>query len=282
MVHFIHSFSMQLPATPGTIAHEWIAHGAYAYVGSVNEPYLAAFLPPGALAMEWVNGIPFLIAARHWNAPAPFGGPWRVNLYGDPLALCPPPGLLERARLAPPDVDVALAVDHQVRSLLEQARDVPTNRDLGDAVHGLVLIGDDDLAIQTWRYAVQQDKAALASFHALGPLFRRQLVDDFVEAYGRSARRDDLTRTMLWHLVSWRLGRGADEATLLLLQSSLRGPDVENDLERLAPHLVAAFGEAHARNVIQRELESAERPATMEALRKLLAAPRGGRDRRSK
>src|SRR5690606_9604668 len=77
VVHFTHSWSMRLPATETTIAARFLDAGAYGYVGSVHEPLLAAFVPPLPLAQRWGSSVPVLIAARHWEAPQPFGGPWK-------------------------------------------------------------------------------------------------------------------------------------------------------------------------------------------------------------
>ena len=37
-----------------------------------------------------------LVAARHLDGP--FGKPWKINTYGDPLMLCPPPSLYQVER----------------------------------------------------------------------------------------------------------------------------------------------------------------------------------------
>ncbi len=60
-LHLIHSWSMRSPQTEGTLGAQWLAHGAYAYVGSVHEPLLQAFVPPTALAERWTKLAPFLV-----------------------------------------------------------------------------------------------------------------------------------------------------------------------------------------------------------------------------
>ena len=71
-VHYIHSWSMQSPTHPATIAQRWLEHGAYAYVGSMQEPYLAAFEKPTELARQWLAGAPFLPSARVWKQAKQF------------------------------------------------------------------------------------------------------------------------------------------------------------------------------------------------------------------
>ena len=79
-VHFIHSWSAVTPDDPKTVAGRWLEHGAYAYVGSVDEPYLQAFVTPQLLVKRLQILTPFLIAARQIQAP-----PWKITTIGDPL-----------------------------------------------------------------------------------------------------------------------------------------------------------------------------------------------------
>lgn len=79
-VYFIHSWSAMLPDKTDTIAGRWLNHGAYAYVGSMSEPYLQAFLPPRFMTARVLAGMPFLVAARQTESK-----PWKVNTIGDPL-----------------------------------------------------------------------------------------------------------------------------------------------------------------------------------------------------
>ena len=54
--------------------------GAYAYVGSVHEPFLQAFVPSPKLAMRLAAGLPLGAAARLDD-----GEPWKISILGDPL-----------------------------------------------------------------------------------------------------------------------------------------------------------------------------------------------------
>ena len=83
--------------------------------------------------------------------------------------------------------------------------------------------------------------------------------------------RDPLAADMLWHLFQARLGAGADKDVLLQLQAAVRQPYPQVDLERLAPALSRAFGKAHARGVIERELSRANSPSVRQALAELAA-----------
>jgi hypothetical protein len=91
-VHFIHSWSATAPGDRNTVGGRWLEQGAYAYVGSVHEPYLQAFISPGLLVERLRLSVPFLIAARQIEAP-----PWKITTIGDPLMTILKPGL----RLSP-------------------------------------------------------------------------------------------------------------------------------------------------------------------------------------
>jgi hypothetical protein len=83
-VAMIHSFSAADPTDPQTIAGRWLSNGAFAYYGSVNEPYLSAFRPPRLVAALVADDIP-LVAALRQGEQEPFGFPWRLVYLGDPL-----------------------------------------------------------------------------------------------------------------------------------------------------------------------------------------------------
>lgn len=80
-VHFIHSWSANMPGRETTIAGQWLDHGAFAYVGSVHEPYLQAFMPPSILTARLLSSAPFLVAARQFQSSKP----WKITTIGDPL-----------------------------------------------------------------------------------------------------------------------------------------------------------------------------------------------------
>jgi hypothetical protein len=83
-VSMIHSFSAVNPADPQTIAGRWLANGAYVYFGAVQEPFLAAFRPPGLVAELIAADVP-LVAALRQGEGEPGGFPWRLAYLGDPL-----------------------------------------------------------------------------------------------------------------------------------------------------------------------------------------------------
>ena len=84
-VAMIHSFSAADPNDPQTIAGRWLSQGAFAYFGSVNEPYMLAFRPPGLVAALLAADVPFVAALRQGELET-FGFPWRLVYLGDPAA----------------------------------------------------------------------------------------------------------------------------------------------------------------------------------------------------
>jgi hypothetical protein len=84
IVYMIHSFSAESPDDPATLAGRWMANGAFVYFGSMNEPYLEAFRAPGAIVAILSDNLP-LSAVFHRMAAEPFGQPWRLAYFGDPL-----------------------------------------------------------------------------------------------------------------------------------------------------------------------------------------------------
>jgi hypothetical protein len=266
-LHFTHSFSLKAPENLNTIGGQWLAHGVYAYIGSVDEPRLPGFVPPKVFADRCRNLVPFLIAGRKWDdSPA-----WKINTLGDPLMICRPPSLGVIARLPAPLVtaDDALELGEHVKTLMRLAAEDETGDAIAKAVATLDLLGKDSVAIKMWQVAAQRDLAPSAAPASLGPLFRAGLTSEFVRAADTMPTRDDIDTDMIWHLLTPRL-RGADEQMLVLLETSIRPCQSATDLERLAPHLTAVFGADHARAAVLRELNRTTNQRRRRELQKLL------------
>lgn len=258
-LHLTHSWSLRSPENINSVGGRWLDRGAYAYVGSMQEPYLAAFVPPTMLATRWVNRIPFLVGARYWTAnPAPFGGPWKVNTIGDPLMLLAPPLQHNKQRISQ-TAEYGEDLFARAEQLLAAVRNEPDPRTLADTIALLDLIGRDDIALPLWRLAssLGDEHARLASRAALGPLFRARDADGFMRAWLLLPHRDDLATDMLWHLFSPRLSM-LDEDSLLQMQAAIRRPAAHVDIRRLAPHLARRISSQHVRSLIERELDRSE------------------------
>jgi hypothetical protein len=185
--------------------------------------------------------------------------------------LCRPPADAGSKRLEG-SVEDGQDLRAHARTLMRQA-DTADGADgaaaFAEAIGTLALLGKDEIAVRMWQLADERGHTAAVSRRALGPLFRLRRPDEFIRAWQATPQRDDLTTDMLWHLLTPRLP-SAGEQELLVLESAIRPSQPEADLERLAPRLSAAFGAAHARSVIQREIDRAQRPGTKKALQRLL------------
>ena len=265
-LHFTHSHSLKAPDNPNTIGGQWLDHGVYAYIGSVDEPRLPGFVPPKVFADRFRNLVPFLIAGRQWDDPA-----WKINTLGDPLMICRPPVLGAIARLPAPDVadDAELDLGEHVKTLMRRAAKDETGDAIAEAVATLDLLGRDSVAIMMWQLANQRGLTQAAAPASLGPLFRAGLANEFLRAADTMPTREHIDMDMLWHLLTPRL-RGADEQMLRLLETSIRPCQPHADLERLAPHLIAVFGVDHTRAVVQRELNRTTNQRQRRELQKLL------------
>ena len=90
-VLMIHSFSAESPNDPDTIAGRWLANGAYAYFGSMNEPFLQAFRTPTLVASFLSDNLPIVVAERK-TAGEVHAQPWRLVYFGDPFLRLKPTG----------------------------------------------------------------------------------------------------------------------------------------------------------------------------------------------
>ncbi|PNW40960.1 UNVERIFIED_CONTAM: hypothetical protein BEN50_01575 [Euhalothece sp. KZN 001] len=81
-MQMIHSFSATTPDDNDTIAGRWLNQGVYAYIGSVDEPYVTGFVPPKYVVMRLVSNVPFLVSSRYVDTPT-----WKIITIGDPLML---------------------------------------------------------------------------------------------------------------------------------------------------------------------------------------------------
>ncbi|MCZ6677214.1 MAG: hypothetical protein O7E52_08185 [Candidatus Poribacteria bacterium] len=269
VVHFTHSWSMRSPANSATVAGRWIDHGAYAFVGSVHEPLLSAFVPPDKLAGRLVGMAPFLVACRWWTEDGILVRPCRINTFGDPLMTFPSPNRVKRQRIQQPAAYGRKLAD-RTRTLMGLIQTKPSGDVYRNAVKSLVLLGRDDLAIQLWRLAEQQDVGDNAAEAVLGSLFRAGLSDDFLKAWKHMDEPQERERDMLWHLMESRLNPSikADQLEILLL--ALRRSMPHEDVKRLAPYVDRIFGRRRVREIIMRELERSPQPDVERALMRLL------------
>lgn len=251
-LHLVHSWSGWEPENPATLGGRWLQHGAYAYVGSVDEPGLQAFQPMRMLAERWISFTPFLVAARNWDA-----APWKVNTIGDPLMICAPPENPKRQPRLTQPTDYGVDLGEHLKELLRTAKEDPSGAKYGEAMHILDMLGRDDIAVQVWGLALEANTATFAARPALGPLFRKKKPGEIVKAWMEMPTRDPIATDILWAAVAPKLGGMLDDDTLLLLSTNIRRPYSDVDAGRIASQVSSALGQAQARSMIQREIDAA-------------------------
>ncbi len=144
VVHFIHSFSAQDLSDKTSIAARFLENGAYAYVGSVDEPFLTAFQTPEAFAVRMLAPAPLGAAARV-DSPRP----WKINVYGDPLITFGPPAKRVEGEPSLPEPK-ATALEDDMKAALKDKR-------LLDAVRMLAMLGRDADAVRIYQAARARD-----------------------------------------------------------------------------------------------------------------------------
>ncbi|MBL8764650.1 MAG: hypothetical protein JNM07_10320 [Phycisphaerae bacterium] len=182
MIHFVHSWSAFLPGDRTTIAGRWFEHGAYAYVGSVSEPYLQAFQPTPIFAGRLMGGGTWGAAGRLDGSNA-----WRIAVFGDPLIVLGPPG--------PPAAATASArVLDALKGSVDTAADLAERLKSGEyasALWSLAYLGRDADADRLVR-ALLKDKPETVTPEVAaagaGALFRTGDRATIVAALGKAAK----------------------------------------------------------------------------------------------
>lgn len=237
VLHMIHSWSLTAPMYHASIGGRWLESGVYAYVGSVQEPYLPAFSPPAEIMARCANFVPYLIAARVWEGP--FALPWRVATLGDPLMLIQAPKSLQlTARKAPPPpVPGQEDVLVNCKKLLTQSKEDKEGTTSIAALRELIQRGEDKIAAQFWLTCAARSFAPRMAPFALEPLFRQRNADQFLTAYRMVAQPTPRAIDMLWQMWGDQLVQITDGDTIYLFVNGVRSPWAINDWRRLLPAL---------------------------------------------
>lgn len=265
IVNMVHSWSAVAPANRFTIAGRWFDRGAYAYIGSVHEPYLAAFLPTPLLAQRLLAPAVLSAAARNDAHP-----PWRVAIFGDALlTIAPDRQPLPRLALKPdqpppiPGLDAPADLGDELREALAQRR-------FNDAVALLHLLGRDrDLARLVGAVIAEARGPEV-------PLSPDAAAAGALGAY-RAGDRDTMLRAAVLARPALDQGRWADLADAVwhtldpgwnsvnaeqaeLLAACIRADMIETfrrDVQELGGGVMRSLGRAPARELLHRLREAA-------------------------
>lgn len=236
IVHFIHSFSAQNLDDQRSIASRWLARGAYAYVGSVHEPFLQAFHTPEALAQRLFAPAPLAVAAAR-----DLRRPWRVAVFGDPLITLGPPAPEAEA----PELEGAAPVEEVMREALRAG-------DLASGLEALILLGRDADAARLVRAVVNDEPRKLTPDVArVGwrPALRTGQIDTLLtllDSMDESTRRDSELGDLLWLALRPSLARGEARA-MRALRTRLRPESYADDVIDLADAIERMEGAGAAR-----------------------------------
>ena len=250
VLHMIHSWSLTSPMSHASIGGRWLESGVYAYVGSVQEPYLPAFSPPAEIMSRCANFVPYLIASRVWEGP--FAMPWRVATLGDPFMLIQAPKsfTLSARKAPPPPVPGQEDVLVNCKKLLTQSKEDKEGTASIAALRELIQRGEDKIAAQFWLSCSAKSFAPRMAPLALEPLYRQRNADQFLTAYCMVADPTPRANDMLWQLWGEQLIQIKDPDTILLFVKAVRSPQEINDWRRLMPALGRLAGPDSAHNML--------------------------------
>jgi len=235
-VHFIHSFSAQNLSDDTSIARAWMDQGAFVYVGSVDEPYLRAFVPPKLLVRRLLAPSPLGVAARVK------GKAWKITVIGDPLYTLGPRAEAHAGEIA---IEGGASLDASLSSALGE-------RDFERAARLLALAGRDRDVMELAR-AVSGDEEAklgaeLASASAFAAVRARDL--DLVVRVWSSLddprRESPRLLNPVWHLAEPALRATEDPRLVGLVSSSVRKGRFAEDATHAARAAARVYGDEAA------------------------------------
>jgi len=300
-VSFVHSWSARSPENWWTISGRFFARGSFAYVGSVHEPFLQAFVPPQNFAARLASGWPLAVAARIDGAPA-----WRIAVLGD-AAWAPAVPLPART---------TIEQDHPLLKLSTTLEDVGSTaaaqKDFALAAWSFVMRGEDAKAAKLAAAALAEgklaaspasDKAALALVTRLAAMaaFRAGLLVEMTElasayagafsATGPTALNPDRSAEAepieaLWMLAFAQYGVAGTSPTAGVMPERLLNVLVANprsgqdelllrDVRWISAMLAERKGVAAVRAMLQDRIDSAgKNDALRTQLQELLAKQR--------
>lgn len=260
VVHFVHSWSAEAPAERATIAGRWLERGAYAYAGSVHEPFLQAFVPQPAFAARMVSYFPLGAAAR-LDGPA-----WRIAVLGDPLLTFGP---------APPTSDLTLPLE----GVHDVAEDVPAalkEDRFADALDLLTLLGRDGDAVRLATALRSADPKAFTpevARAAIPALFREGELEDLVaasqQAAGLAGDLEPPLRDFIWLAGSARAEAASsqpDEKLIGALRAAIRPDQAGADAATIAPAMTILYGREPALGMLRSIREKTSHPTDTAAL----------------
>jgi len=229
-LHIVHSFSLQRPIARTSVGGRFIERGVYVYAGSVDEPYLNAFVPTPSIARRLAGSLAFA-AAIHFDD----NQVWKITVLGDPLVTFGHAGQRIEGKIkVPGSIDLGERYKQRLK-----------DKDYQGAIQDLALLGrDKDVA--RIAIALMGDQPELftpkSAFGSIPALFRvgeyTKMIDAYerLDAYGKSHA---LMQDLLWLSSPYLLARTANDLSErsrieALLRSNIRSSQSIEDAESLA------------------------------------------------
>jgi len=273
-VYMLHSWSLRSPYDARTVGGRWIANGAYADIGSSQEPSLNAFVPGELIAKRLTVGIPWLIAGRFWPGErGPASNPWRINTIGDPLMIAPPPGKVNRRKVEPPEEILPgyASLSVEAKEALEAAASAQSDALFAAAITGAVRLGRDALAVQMYAAAEERSVAGPKSSAAvLEAAVLEGNADTAAAAAGRLGVLDRRQGDLLWAAGAPLLMGHPDAELVSLLEQTIDPKQSAGRVRLMAAYLKRTQGPLAASAFVQRFLDRATSNRQMRELKKLL------------
>lgn len=242
MLHFVHSWSLSSPGTARTIGARWFERGVYAYAGSVQEPFLAAFVPTPDVAARVSSGVPWGQAVRVEG-----GTVWRIAVFGDPLITAGPTSALKRGDGALP-LKGARDLDAELKSAVRE-------KDFASALRLMAMLARDEDATRLVGALVGSPDTTLspeAAAFAIGPAFRTGELGLVISVQQRMAgaeAKEPRATDLVWNMSRAKLNgleKDARDRTLDALRVSVRAEQIGPDGAELARWLRVYRGRADA------------------------------------
>ncbi len=265
MIHIVHSWSAQWPARRDLLCGRFLERGAYAYTGSVEEPFLSAFVATPAVALRLCGGAPWGVATRLDS-----GKLWKIAVLGDPLALVIP---------TPPPDNVPLPLEG-VRVLSEMATAALKAGEFAAAAKHLLRLGRDEQLAALGSALLQEKRAELTAELAAElvlPSFRAgkmREVSGLFEKLDDKSRDDPELLDALWLSALSRLDAAPDDALLALLFANLRPESLERDSVEVGRAATRKHGIAKAIASLDAIKDERKTGAEREAIARAIAALR--------
>ncbi len=227
--YFIHSWSANQPGEPGTVGGRWIEHGAWGYLGSVQEPYLQAFATGAGVASRLASGWAWGAAVRAPGLPA-----GKLACFGDAMARlgervdASGPGPAEADALPLED---AVPLEDRISGALRAGR-------FDEALREMMLSGRETDAARLARALLKDQPGAISPAMAEPAVEAAFLAGDalllieMVQRLDPARDADGLTRDMLWAGVRGAIGQASPadaERLVACLMQRLREGQVGTD-----------------------------------------------------